>query len=310
MYSDNNFYGDTSYLDLFLQDCMRNKDAHNALIKEKNQQGQLTIAICLICILAIFVCGIIKTEIFPIIFGVVFFLMFAVIIACIPIAMKKYKLKEDIYNGGDGIDYGNVDCFLASNQMAAFDDFGQSFCVNNKSICEKKNTNIFSFVIFFVLWILCLCATFCLLSINDIDVKQESLVGYVTGISFFAAISIGVFVGAMLPIIKKYIICNHKINAACVAVYSKRSGNSGNKTTVYRPFYYIKYDGLGYVLCPKTWSNINVPAVGDLKEKFFINPQNPFEYRTSGEWKDLLFLFIVAAVFMIPFVLGLVNILH
>ena len=120
----------------------------------------------------------------------------------------------------------------------------------------------------------------------------------------------GMFVWGVLPTLNKYIICNHKTIAACVEVYSKISRDSdGDRTTVYRPFYYIKHEGLGYILCPNSWSNVNVPEVGDLKENFYINPHNPFEYRVSGEWKMLLFYLIFVVAFLAPFVIILGNVI-
>ena len=109
-------------LDLFLEDCIRNKEKHDMLIKKKNKSGKIISFIALIGFVSIVLCMFFNPNLaisfFLLVFGVIAFS----IIGSAFMGHKTEKLEQEIYSGGDGIDYSNIDNFLSSNQMHRFDD--------------------------------------------------------------------------------------------------------------------------------------------------------------------------------------------
>ncbi|MCR4657095.1 MAG: hypothetical protein K5770_12835 [Lachnospiraceae bacterium] len=89
----------------------------------------------------------------------------------------------------------------------------------------------------------------------------------------FAVVGIGIIVFDVL----KRKRCSVTVRAECIAVDSRRSGNSGGgRQTTYNPTWEIEYDGRRIELKANSYSSRHV-AVGHHRN-LRINPENPEEF--------------------------------
>ena len=307
-----NFCGDITNLDAFFYDCNKNKDLHNLLKKEINKQSKLTM-IFPFFLIASFLFNFISIYI-AILSTICTIIIFIFMIIDIRKSIKKEEeMRKNMYNGGDNIKYNNISKFLNTNNIFSFSQFGESFCVNSgKPFFKQENKlSLKNFIYFFCLWsILPILTIFISLSKN-ISLLENDLIFLFFALSIFLGVSSGMFVWGILPLIKKYIVCNEETSAVCIEVQTKVSTNSdGHSRTLYRPFYYIKYNSFGYILFPKYWTNKNDSELGDFIEKFYINSKNPTIFRTKGEWKNGIVFVIMFISFLIPYILVMKDVLY
>lgn len=310
------FTGDTYYLDRFMNDCYTYKDAHNAAKRKKNKFGNIVTVLFLLIFITLFIVAFSGDEellniLSPILFLLFFAFMFGVpayvIYSFVRSIRKVSRLNSEadmnFETNTDNIHYEYVNEFLTANNIKKFDFMGKAFCINDGSTYSGKRSSIKSLILIFVIATVALLGSVTFLAYNKFGTCFYQHDDFFAAImcAVFGLVPIGFIVFGFLGHYLKRLTCREKVDAVCVEVYSKISRDSdGDRTRVYKPFYYLKYNGKGYILFNNTWSNISVPEVGDVRESIFINPDNPLEYCEKISVGMIIFYLLFIIGFSLP----------
>lgn len=315
MYSENprhnrRFYGDVSYLNMFMQDCRIHKDAHDALKQKKDSSFSILITVFVLIFFATFISVALGYEsITSIMFPMIFLGFFASIAYSFFLALRR---KPDSETASDGINYNYITDFFSSGNIHHFDCYGKSFCIDDgkTDVNSKKISKVLA-IIFIALELL-LVGVFAFMSryIPTETTTSEDIIFISLMAIIFISVPIGIVVFTFIKYLLKKQVCSERVDAVCVDVQSRISRDSdGDHHRVYRPFYYLYYNGRGYILFNKVWSNGDIPEVGDIRNDIYINPDNPLDYCKKMSLSNILFSLVFCIVFCVPAVMMYVSFL-
>lgn len=121
---------------------------------------------------------------------------------------------------------------------------------------------------------------------------------------------IGICILVIPPVVhkKRLALCTETVEALCINMKSHLSGSGkGGRTRVYAPDWEYYFDGNTYVYQETSYSNMDVPTVGETYQ-LLLNPDKPDElYRPSAANRRFLFFMGLAFAGMSLFGLIMYN---
>lgn len=282
-------YNSIEYLDLFYNDCIKNRELHNAIVKKAHNKANLPNVIIIISAVisfAIIILGINLDNSFGnSLCTLGYYMFFAVLIIggfLLTIFQKnKKKQANHEWKSSDNIHYGYLDEYLHLTNLKKFTDKKSRCLTQNSTFYEEQPEDVKPVLLiaipFMIIGLLIayirfgnawdkICVCFVLLLFGSIGL---GLIGF------------GV-IRAFL-VVKTY---DEIVDAVCIEVNSKISYGDmdSSSTVVYQPVYFAKCkNGHKYILFKNEFSNIQIPSIGDIVQ-LKVNSENPLKWARKNEW--------------------------
>ncbi len=105
------------------------------------------------------------------------------------------------------------------------------------------------------------------------------------------------FIDLMLITIKEKFMINNcdTVSATCVDLDSKAERSKGHKHNIYAPTWYYKYKEVEYTVKSNSYTNINVPAIGENRDIYIVR-DNPETFYNKNKSDIIIKILSVLAI--------------
>lgn len=207
---------------------------------------------------------------------------------------------EECINDKENKNILHINNFLKKNNLKKINEFEKSYCIETKIPKNDKKENkiinnnmLKSFIISLIFY-----AIFLLIhKISIIDIIKNCFLGNFLLAIIFTSLLFFILFEFKREIYKYTKIYKEKVKAICIGYEEKLIRK---EIKIYRPFYYLKYNNLGYILINENFKQKPIPKIGDITDYFFINKDNPLEYTDKTlKYFKLLNVFLITILLII-----------
>lgn len=282
-YFNNNptFNNSIDYLDSFYNDCLNNKEIHNAVVKKNTKKSNLSNKIKIISLMISFTMIIVGSNLdiyILVTIGTIgcMAVIFGLLIAEIVFTPNKNKTKKtDDNQQTDNIHYDYLKEYLKLEKLNNFSDEKPRCLTLPNTFYEDKPEDVTPVLIIGIIFIL---AGLLISYIKFGNAWDRIMV--CSFLLLFGGIGLGFLGFGVIGRIRRSKAYDEIVDAACIEVNIERhrSVNNNGGGPSYRPVFFTKCrNGQKYILYNKTFTNFSVPRVGDIIQ-LKVNSINPFQW--------------------------------
>lgn len=300
--NNNDTNNNLEYLDNFYNECIINREKHDAVVKRTSRKSNLMNKILLSGGLISFIVIIIgaNNQGNPAgnLTNVGFYMFWAVLIFGVAYSIffdtRQKSRKAATTQSSDGINYSLLDNYLHKTNQNKFAE-GNSRCLTKTSVPYTEPPEDVKPVLWTAIPILAVGLLIAYSKFgNEWPVICVCFVSLLFGITGIAFIYVGITKQYLK--IKEY---NELTDAVCVEINSRQSSDPEDSGLVYQPVFYARcQNGHKYILFDNQFSNINVPHVGDIVQ-LKVDSSNPLKWDRKNNFAKYAVYFILGAGFAV-----------